>query len=97
MKKVLIWLMVSVLLLLLSACGENTPDIAEEDYIKTGQTDNIKELVHEYSLGLRGNEIASITSHQLIVTDSDLNKLTYELPEDEFFVSIAPYIENTHP
>ncbi|MCF3942290.1 CueP family metal-binding protein [Oceanobacillus sp. APA_J-5(13-2)] len=37
-----------------------------------------------------------LTSHELIVTDSEENKLTYELPEDEFFVSIAPFINQTH-
>lgn len=60
-------------------------------------TQNINELVYDYSVGNITNETASITSHQLIVTDSDESQLTYDLPEDEFFVSIAPYVDGTHP
>ncbi|ARK32663.1 hypothetical protein BkAM31D_23970 [Halalkalibacter krulwichiae] len=61
------------------------------------QEPEIKELVHEYSVGNIQNENASITSHELIVTDSDGSQVVYELPEDEFFVSIAPYYDHTHP
>lgn len=57
----------------------------------------IKELVHEYSIGDIEDVSASITSHELIVMDKDENKSSYPLPEDEFFVSIAPFVEKTHP
>ncbi|MGF7047270.1 hypothetical protein J2T13_001775 [Paenibacillus sp. DS2015] len=58
---------------------------------------SIKQLVHEYSTGILKAQSASITSEQLIVTNGDVNKLTYDLPENEFFLSIAPYVEKTHP
>lgn len=58
---------------------------------------NINELVNDYSAGNIKNESASITSHELIVTASDDSQVTYDLPEDEFFVSIAPYVDQTHP
>jgi hypothetical protein len=58
---------------------------------------SIKQLVQEYSSSNMEDKSASITSQQLIVTDENANKLTYELPEDEFFVSIAPFVEETHP
>ena len=61
------------------------------------ETGNIKESVHDYSVGNIKKQTASITSQQLIVTDRDEKQLTYDLPEDEFFVSIAPYVEETHP
>src|SRR5690606_31878820 len=38
----------------------------------------------------------SIHSHQLIVTN-DSKRTVYDLPEDEFFVSIAPFVDTTHP
>lgn len=61
-------------------------------------TQDIKELVHNYSVGnIKNNHSASITSHQLIVTNSDESKTVYDLPEDDFFVSIAPFINETHP
>lgn len=61
------------------------------------ETKNIQELVHDYSAGNKKSLSASITSQQLIVNDSEKGEVTYDLPEDEFFVSIAPYVEETHP
>ncbi len=77
--------------LLLGACSNNS------DETQPATTENIKELVHDYSVGNIKNQSASITSQQLIVTDSDESEVTYDLPEDEFFVSIAPYVNETHP
>lgn len=64
---------------------------------KEREVQNIKQLVHDYSVGNMEDQSASITSQQLIVTDSKKNELTYNLPKDDFFVSIAPYVEKTHP
>jgi len=69
----------------------------ESDAPKEGEAQNIKELVHDYSVGNIENVSASITSQQLTVTDSDESQLIYDLSEDDFFVSIAPYINETHP
>lgn len=57
------------------------------------ESQDIKQLVHEYSIGSLKDQSASITSNQLIVNDS----IFYDLPENEFFVSVAPFIEETHP
>src|SRR5690625_2305744 len=67
-------------------------NISEENY-----TDDIKKLVHEYSIGDITDETASITSEELIITDSNERKVVIPLPEDEFFVSVAPFINETHP
>ena len=74
----------------LGACSEESSNV---DPIK----EDIKELVNEYSGNKTQDESASITSSQLIVTDKDKKELAYDLPEDEFFVSIAPYVNETHP
>ncbi|QDZ99508.1 hypothetical protein D0439_13145 [Lysinibacillus fusiformis] len=58
---------------------------------------NIKELVNEYSGDKTKDESASITSNQLILTDKEGKESAYALPEEEFFVSVAPYINETHP
>ncbi|MBP2079112.1 CueP family metal-binding protein [Oceanobacillus polygoni] len=71
----------------------NNSNVAQKE---NGSKD-IKELVHDYSNGNIENQSASITSHELIVTDQDGSQQTYDLPEDEFFVSIAPYMKETHP
>ncbi len=60
-------------------------------------TEDIKGLVHEYSIGDINDETASITSEKLIVTKNDNSEQVYPLPEEEFFVSIAPFINETHP
>lgn len=78
-----------VSLFLLAAC--NTSDNASP----AEQTD-VKEMVNEYSAGNFGDEQASITSTELIIQENDEEK-RYELPENEFFVSIAPFINQTHP
>lgn len=76
-------------LMLLAACSDRAT--------KEDPTVDIRELVHTYSTGDFEDVSASITSHQLIVTDRNERKTVYELPEDEFFLSIAPYVETTHP
>jgi hypothetical protein len=64
---------------------------------KEQEVPNIKQLVQDYSIGNVEAQSVSITSQELIVTDKEKNELTYDLPQDEFFVSVAPYVENTHP
>src|SRR5690625_1726459 len=86
-----IMLLLSVLLV---ACSN---DRAENSVTEEGSTEDIKELVQAYSVGDIEDESASITSTALIVTDSEENEEIYPLPQDEFFVSIAPYIDETHP
>lgn len=87
--KLRIMIVLSVFILLV-ACSNN--QVIESD------TNDIKQLVHEYSVETKENEIASITAKELIITnDDDGNKTVYQLPEGEFFVSIAPYINETHP
>ncbi|MBC5638089.1 CueP family metal-binding protein [Ornithinibacillus sp. BX22] len=86
MKKALIGINSILLVLILAACG----DTSQED------KKDIKELVHEYSVGSHEDVSASINSQELIVTDHNQKKETYPLPEDEFFVSIAPFEESTH-
>ncbi len=84
----------------LAACGsEGTNDAGSKEEISSAgkETVNIKELVSDYSGANLKDQSASITSQQLIVADRDDNKTVYDLPEDEFFVSIAPYINETHP
>lgn len=79
--------------LFLVACGK-------ESDTNEGESNNdieIKELVHDYTIGKAEAASASITSSELIVTDDNNNEEVYKLPKDEFFVSIAPYINESHP
>lgn len=82
-----ITLMLIMLTLLFVACSNN--DSTEED------TD-IKALVNDYSVGKKTADNASITANELIVTENN-QETTYDLPEDDFFVSIAPFKTETHP
>lgn len=76
-----------------------TNSINKDNNSKTsvGSTEDIKQLVEQYSLGKKVDEQASITSNELIVTDKNSNETVYRLPDDEFFLSIAPFIKQTHP
>lgn len=60
-------------------------------------TEDVRELVEGYSAGTLNAEAASISSHDLMVKDSDGSQTTYDTSEEEFFVSIAPYVDETHP
>lgn len=88
MKKRLLILFTVLFMFTLVACNNDTkPEL---------KSDDIKETVHAYSVGQFDNVTASITSHELIVKDHEENTTSYPLPSDEFFVSIAPFIEYTH-
>lgn len=82
-------------LVLLAAC--NTNDSNEENLPKDNEKLDLKELIYDYSTGNKTNETASITSTQLIINDSEEKESVYDLSEEEFFVSIAPFINVTHP
>lgn len=89
MRKVLLAVIGVLLTLTFVACEESTSNKKE--------TPDIKEMVNNYSVGNFDDVSASITSNELIVTDSDNKETIYDLPKDEFFVSIAPFINETHP
>jgi len=89
-KTVAILVLVSILFV---ACSNEN----EGDKAKNMDTTDIKELVHDYTVGNAKASSASITSSELIVTDRNQRERTYDLPDDEFFVSIAPFINETHP
>ncbi|NUU64387.1 CueP family metal-binding protein [Paenibacillus agri] len=61
------------------------------------ETADIKQMVQELSTRKVTATSASINSKQLIVTGEDAKEVAYDLPDNEFFLSIAPYIEQTHP
>ncbi|MEG0261289.1 MAG: CueP family metal-binding protein, partial [Lysinibacillus sp.] len=81
---------------LLGACNGESSDGADNGK-KESETVDVKELVSAYSGDRTKNETASITSKQLIVTNEKGKESTYDLPKDEFFVSIAPFVTETHP
>ena len=58
---------------------------------------DIRKLVQKYSVSTADDVSASITSNKLIVKDEDDKEIAYDFSEEEFFVSIAPYVEETHP
>lgn len=84
-------LFISIILVLI-ACGESNSSES-----KNKETKDMKELVNDYSTGKIEDESASITSTELIVTNSNEKKTSYDITEEEFFVSIAPYVNETHP
>ncbi len=90
--KVKICLAVLFISIVLAGCGQ--ADSNDQADLKA---ENIKELVNDYSAGNIKSKSASITSQQLMVEKADGEELVYDLPKEEFFVSIAPYVNETHP
>ncbi|MFC4024698.1 CueP family metal-binding protein [Oceanobacillus longus] len=79
----------------LTACSED--ETSKGNSSLENETQNIKELVSDYSTGNLKAESALITSQQLMVNDINGKNLVYDLPKNDFFVSIAPYVNETHP
>lgn len=86
----------------LVGCSEATKDINTEKSSSTNtsssenETVNIKELVYDFSMKNITNQSAVIFPNQLIV-EAGGKDIVYDLSEEDFFVSIAPYINQTHP
>lgn len=78
---------------LLSVACSNGNGGNEADGMNTA---DIKQLVQNYTVGDAEAASASITSSELIVTDENQEETVYDLPDDEFFVSIAPFVNETH-
>lgn len=79
----------------LVGCGQ--ADSNEDTSLKDKEVKNVRELVGDYSSNKTKNVSASITSQELIVKNSNGNELVYDLSGEDFFVSIAPYVNETHP
>ncbi|MEK5033491.1 CueP family metal-binding protein [Paenibacillus sp. FSL R7-0302] len=82
--------------------GRKTADnrevaVSTQPDTQAASSQNIKQMVADYSSRTLTADSASITSTQLIVDSGGPNEAAYELPEDEFFLSVAPYVQNTHP
>lgn len=73
--------------------GAKTTEVATTP----GSSQDIKQMVADFSSRTLTAESASITSTQLIVDNGGSNEAVYGLPEKEFFLSVAPYVQNTHP
>lgn len=86
-------ILLAIMTLFLSACSAtknvNTNDSVEES--------DIRKLVYNYSVGNIKEEKASITSNELIITKSDGKQEVIDILNEDFFVSIAPYVKETHP
>lgn len=83
MKNMVLLMLLAVIGLLSACSGDDNATV------------DIKEYVADLS-GSNTVESASIDDRKLMV-NSNGNEETFKLPDDEFFVSIAPYLTYTHP
>lgn len=90
MKRIMSIFLSVCLLVMFTACGNGDQKTNRDD-------EDIKDLVHLYSVGKFEHVSASISSHELMVTDENGEETVFDLPEAEFFVSIAPFETTTHP
>ncbi|WP_458123558.1 CueP family metal-binding protein [Paenibacillus sp. Z3-2] len=95
MKKQM-WIIASVVVVIVIGTYLFAHNTGKED-AGTASAPNIRKLVEDISTGKETPESASINAKQLIVTDQDKKTTAYDLPGNEFFLSIAPYVDQTHP
>ena len=77
--------------------GAKTTEVVTTPGSREAASQDIKQMVADFSSRTLTAESASITSTQLIVDSGGSNEAVYGLPEDEFFLSVAPYVQKTHP
>ena len=89
MKKIVTIIMIACGLFILSGCNQsNQTELS---------TKELKQLVQDFTDRTLTAKSASITSTELIIEDENDKEVIHKLPEDEFFVSIAPFMTSTHP
>lgn len=89
MKKIFI-VLILIMSVILTGCTDNS---ATERF---GSKD-IKEIVYDYSVEETTDQLVYITPSQLVIKDIDDKEISYDVPKGEFLVSIAPFINQTHP
>jgi len=89
------WLLPAVLALMVAGCGENGDRGSATSAARNGEA--VKKLVSDLSAGKIKAKSASVSATELTVEWPDGERTVHALPQDEFFVSIAPYIDRTHP
>ncbi len=95
MKKVIVILCI-MFVTFLSSCNQNENQDFLLRYNLEGMT--IYEVIHE--LEVNNNDFTGLTAviktNQLLLSD-ERGDFVIIMPENEFYISIAPYINNTHP
>ncbi|MBM7577833.1 CueP family metal-binding protein [Jeotgalibacillus terrae] len=79
--------------ILLVACGNEGSEEAASD---SNDSINIKELVNDFSTREVSAEQASITGETLTITEEDGSEKIHDVSGEDFFVSIAPFVNQTH-
>ena len=88
----------TTLLLLLSACSVTSPDSSYDNDLKLISSLSLKEAISTANdWKLSKPEITSyINSDEFIVKFPDGREVKKSLPDNEMYVAIAPYLNNTH-
>lgn len=94
-KKIFFVSIITALSIILIACSEDSEKIKNSQSSESVSYDELKELIAAYGDRKVLSDAASITGEFLIITEGD-EQSEIPLPEDEFFVSIAPYETYTH-
>lgn len=95
MVKWRIQLILLLTIFIIAACNEGNVDTDKTSIQE--EANEVKHLIDEYNGNFESEDSASVTGTELIITDKDGKANSYPLPEEEFFVSIAPFKEFTHP
>lgn len=81
-------------ILIIAGCGStDNNDISTN----TDENEDVKNLIATYSGDKTASQSVSVTGTQLIITEENGEEIVHSLPDDEFFVSIAPFKTETHP
>ncbi|MDF2938357.1 MAG: hypothetical protein K0Q90_3730 [Paenibacillaceae bacterium] len=83
-----------LLVLVFAAACSGKSDPAAAPAASSGE--NIKQVVEDFSSAKRTAKSVSAKTSELLVVENDGTQKTYPMPKNEFYLSIAPFVEHTH-
>lgn len=83
-----------LVLVFAAACSSGKGDPAAAPVSSNG--DKTKQMIEEFSSAQRTAKSVSAKTNELVVLENDGSQTTYPMPKDEYYLSIAPFVEHTH-
>src|SRR5699024_8279756 len=91
MMKIRTIIFLALTMMVLAACGGEDTNQAETNL----DTNELKDIMNDYTVDDLVDDAAAITSLELGV-EEDNEEVVYEVPEEEFCVAIAAFINETN-
>lgn len=86
------WIVLVLIFAAACSSGKGAPEAASA----SPSGEKTKQMVEEFSSAKRTAKSVSAKTNELVVVENDGSQTAYPMPKDEFYLSIAPFVEHTH-